>query len=147
MDTSIYSIVLEDINRTPDARSKTPDRFMVESTSVYFESYVHILKALQDLSPGALPFSQHLAPVTEEDLSADIEPPLYARAPGFRFDLSILLGKNEHFMLDSTDKLSRDRAIEKLIEANVLDRSQAKALVYSLCREIALIEGRVLMNI
>ncbi|CAG8650222.1 4167_t:CDS:2, partial [Paraglomus brasilianum] len=141
MDTSIYPIVLEDINRTPDVRSKTPDRFMVESTGVYFESYVHILKALQDLNPGALPFSRHLAPVTEEDLSADIEPPLYARAPGFRFDLSILLGKNENFMLDPTDELSQDRAIKKLTEANVLDRSQAEALVCSLCREVALIEG------
>ena len=123
MDTSIYPIVLEDINRTPDVRSKTPDRFMVESTGVYFESYVHILKALQDLSPGALPFSQHLAPVTEEDLSADIEPPLYARAPGFRFDLSILLGPNKHLMLDPTDEHSQGQAIEKLNEANVLDKS------------------------
>ena len=119
MDTSIYPIILEDINRMPDTGSKTSDRFMVESTGVYFESYVHILKALQDFNPGALPLHQLQKKIYRLSSSRHY----MQRAPGFRFDLSILLGPNKHLMLDPTDEHSQDQAIEKLNEANVLDKS------------------------
>ena len=146
IESSIYPIVLEDMalaRRLSETGPKSPDRFMVESTGVYFESYVHILKALQDSSPGALPFARHLAPATEEELSTELEPPLYARAPGFKFDLSALLDKKAPLTLEPVNEHSQNLAVQTLVQSGKLDESQAKALVYSLCREIALIEGIV----
>ncbi|CAI2183176.1 1421_t:CDS:2, partial [Funneliformis geosporum] len=37
-------------------------RFMVESTGVYLESYYHILKTLQSSNPSSLPFEKYFAP-------------------------------------------------------------------------------------
>ncbi|KAI8351963.1 hypothetical protein B0O80DRAFT_455126 [Mortierella sp. GBAus27b] len=128
--------------------------FLVESTGGFFESYRPILAALQKCVPAALPFGKYLAPTEEESLAmlnndAPVDPPLYARAPGFTYDLSILL-KGHRLTLDATNAESANKAIEVLQKRSTmklpdnekpLDKTQASALVETLCREVALISG------
>ncbi|KAG0279807.1 hypothetical protein BGZ95_000157 [Linnemannia exigua] len=118
--------------------------FLVESTGSFFESYRPILKALQTCVPATMPFGKYLAPSSEELITADkghIDPPLYTRAPRFRFDLSILLRGKLPCLLDVTDEQSVVRTTDMLRKYSTLDNTQASALVETLSREIALIKG------
>ncbi|KAG0297679.1 hypothetical protein BGZ96_005343 [Linnemannia gamsii] len=120
--------------------------FLVETTGSFFESYRPILKALQICVPATMPFGKYLAPTTEELLQlatqkGTIDPPLYTHAPGFRFDLSILLDKKRACQLEVSNSQSVNNAIEMLRAHSTLDNTQASALVETLCREIALIKG------
>ncbi|CAG8548421.1 10476_t:CDS:10, partial [Dentiscutata heterogama] len=140
--TSIYMIALKEIMKK-NSNNPTKGCFMVESTGVYFESYFHILKTLQQTSSSNLPFEKYLAPqVIENSSYAFVDPPTYARAPGFEFDLSVILeDKTKQLILNVVDTSSHKAVIQNLKELSRLDESQAQSLVYSLCREIALIEG------
>ncbi|CAG8550528.1 6058_t:CDS:10 [Dentiscutata erythropus] len=143
IDTSIYIIALKEIMKK-NSNKQTKGCFMVESTGVYFESYFHILKTLQQTSSSPnLPFEKYLAPqVIENSSFAFVDPPTYARAPGFEFDLSAILeDKTKQLSLNVVDTSSHKTVIQNLKELSRLDESQAQSLVYSLCREIALIEG------
>ncbi|CAG8526836.1 2633_t:CDS:10, partial [Gigaspora rosea] len=142
IDTSIYIIAMKEIMKKT-ANTHTKGCFMVESAGVYFESYFHILKTLQDTLPSNLPFEKYLAPqVIENSSFAFVDPPTYARAPGFVFDLSVILeDKNKQLSLNVADTANHKTIIQNLKELSRLDDSQAHSLVYSLCREIALIEG------
>ncbi|KAF9155352.1 hypothetical protein BG015_010198 [Linnemannia schmuckeri] len=120
--------------------------FLVESTGSFFESYRPILKALQICVPATMPFGKYLAPTSEEMLQfaaqkGTIDPPLYTRAPGFRFDLSILLKDNRPCQLEVDNSQSVEKAIDMLRAHSTLDNTQASALVETLSREIALIKG------
>ncbi|CAG8476927.1 30534_t:CDS:10 [Gigaspora margarita] len=144
IDSLIYQLALKEINKTNSGGSNKQMKrcFMVESTGVYFESYFHILKALQTKLPSSLPFEKYLAPqITENSSFAAVDPPIYARAPQFVFDLSILLNdKNKRLLLNVADRFSHEKVIQNLQKSSRLDNTQAKSLVYSLCREVALIE-------
>ncbi|CAG8719623.1 4995_t:CDS:10, partial [Gigaspora margarita] len=145
IDSLIYQLALNEIKKKNSGGSNEPTTrcFMVESTGVYFESYFHILKALQTKLPSSLPFEKYLAPqITENSFFAAVDPPIYARAPQFVFDLSILLNdKNKRLFLNVADRFSHENVIRNLQKSSKLDNTQAKSLVYSLCREVALIEG------
>ncbi|KAG0351896.1 hypothetical protein BGZ54_003054, partial [Gamsiella multidivaricata] len=120
------------------------DIFMVESMGGYFESYRPILQALQKLEPGAMPFGKYLAPTEEQPAIGSVTlvtPPLYALAPGFEFDLSVLLHPRVRCCLNVNDRLSRQRAVATLRAYSTSDDTQSEALVNSLCREVALING------
>ncbi|CAG8513757.1 2001_t:CDS:2 [Scutellospora calospora] len=88
INTSIYIIAMKEIMKKK-SNNRTTGCFMVESTGValieYFESYLHILKTI----PANFPSEKYLAPQVIENSSSD--PPTYTRAPGFKFDLSVLL--------------------------------------------------------
>ncbi|KAF9093273.1 hypothetical protein BGX23_003500 [Mortierella sp. AD031] len=120
--------------------------FLVESTGSFYESYRPILKALQTCVPATMPFGRYIAPTLDElpktaSEKGSIDPPLYTRAPDFRFDLSILLDDKRPCRLDVADRYSVDKAIEMLRGHSTLDQTQASALVETLSREIALISG------
>ncbi|KAI1315474.1 hypothetical protein EDD11_000755 [Mortierella claussenii] len=122
--------------------------FLVESMGGFFESYRPILKALQSCVPASLPFGKYIAPTLADMANIrtgpaviHVEPPLYASAPQFSFDLSVLLENNIQCRLDVADGGSIRRA-EILLQAySTLDDTQAKALVETLRREVALISG------
>ncbi|RUS19771.1 hypothetical protein BC937DRAFT_86940 [Endogone sp. FLAS-F59071] len=144
-DSSVYRAMLEDAE--PNNKSQRAEYFMVESPNVFFESYRPILTALQQKSytPANLPFGRYLAPsdiqVTPPlDPEESVDPPLYSRAPGFFFDLSVLL-RGVPYSLFVTEKESRVDAVKVLREHGVLDDTQSKALVDTLSREVALIKG------
>ncbi|CAG8471028.1 5060_t:CDS:10 [Dentiscutata erythropus] len=142
IDSQIYQIALEEVKKK-NFSEQTAGCFMVESTGVYFESYFHILKVLQTTLPSNLPFEKYLAPqITESSSFAVVDPPTYTRAPGFVFDLSVLLkDKNKRLLLNVADTSSHETVIRNLQELSSLDNTQAQSLVYSLCREVALIEA------
>ncbi|GBB94416.1 hypothetical protein RclHR1_02350015 [Rhizophagus clarus] len=178
IDPSIYSIALEDIsNFNKSKKTSSKNRFMVESTGVYLESYYHVLKTLQTTNPSSLPFEKYLAPnfsdlnsmnndvedvkgkmreeMREEMSSAydiKVDNPMYTRAPGFQFNLSILCKNQYNLYLNVADESTHDGVIKDIVEhSNIgklpngnpygLDETQAKALISSLTREIALVEG------
>ncbi|PKC57188.1 hypothetical protein RhiirA1_446280 [Rhizophagus irregularis] len=180
IDPSIYSIALNEISNFDKTNKKTSkNRFMVESTGVYLESYYHILKTLQTTNPSSLPFEKYLAPnfndlnvnngddtkgkmreEMREEMKKEmsniydvkVENPLYTRAPGFQFDLSILCKNQHNLQLNVADESTHDEVVKDIVKySNIgklpdgspygLDETQAKALISSLTREIALVEG------
>lgn len=141
-DPLSYLLMLDSTRHNSDAEQW----FLVESTGSFFESYRPILKALQVCVPATMPFGKYLAPTKEELLQlatqkGAIDPPLYTRAPGFHFDLSILLNNKQRCQLEVSNSQSVDKAIEMLRVHSTLDNTQASALVETLSREIALIKG------
>ncbi|RIA80711.1 hypothetical protein C1645_866307 [Glomus cerebriforme] len=161
IDPSCYTIALDDISY-PDKLTKKylERRFMVESTSVYLEAYYHILKNLQTIDSSSLPFEQYLAPNlndliknNDDSVNVKVENPVYTRAPGFQFDLSVLFkDKRRSIKLNVADSYTYDdiaryinnySSIGKSSDGTPygLDETQAKALISALTREIALIEG------
>ncbi|GBB88735.1 hypothetical protein RclHR1_15310002 [Rhizophagus clarus] len=178
IDPSIYPIALNEISNFDKTKKiSLKNRFMVESTGVYLESYYHILKTLQTTNPSSLPFEKYLAPSFNDsniDMDDDVdvkgkmkeemkkemsntfdikvENPMYTRAPGFRFDLSILCKNKHKLRLNVADDSSHDKVIKDIVKYSDigklpngtpygLDETQAKALISSLTREIALVEG------
>lgn len=147
-DPLSYLLMLDSIHQN----SAAEQWFLVESTGSFFESYRPILKALQICVPATMPFGKYIAPTSEELLQfvsqkGTIDPPLYTRAPGFRFDLSILLKDKRPCYLEVDNSQSVDKAIEMLRAYSTLDNTQASALVETLSREIALIKGYVDYNL
>ncbi|KAG0361714.1 hypothetical protein BGZ54_008993, partial [Gamsiella multidivaricata] len=131
------------------ASAKSPDMpdrwFLVQSKGGFFESYRPVLKSLQNCEPAILPFGKYIAPTEHEyntrlDAGGKVDPPLYARAPGFTFDLSVLV-KDQELRLDAADPQSVENAVHMLQRESTLDDTQASALVETLCREVALISG------
>ncbi|KAF9919050.1 hypothetical protein BX616_002398 [Lobosporangium transversale] len=120
--------------------------FLVESMGGFFESYRPILKALQLCMPASLPFGKYIAPskadetVMQQSGNVLVDPPLYSRAPGFTFDLSVVLNGQQQ-RLDVSDPNSIMNSKRALQRYSTLDDTQAEALVETLCREVALISG------
>ncbi|RHZ83153.1 hypothetical protein Glove_99g360 [Diversispora epigaea] len=146
IDSSLYKTAMKDISFKYKNKRDIGYRFLVESTDLLFESFKIILKTLQETEPSELPFEKYFAPQFEYKSNgpASVEPPIYARAPGFRFNLSTLLhsyARNQDVYLKVNDRRSHDSVIKNLAKYSTLDTTQAKALVSSLCREVALIEG------
>ncbi|PKY55180.1 P-loop containing nucleoside triphosphate hydrolase protein [Rhizophagus irregularis] len=78
--------------------------------------------------------------------------PLYTVAPGFQFDLSVLFKNEQSVKLSVAETISHNEVVKVIEEKSKvgksssggtygLDDTQAKALIYALTREIALIEG------
>jgi hypothetical protein len=115
IDPSIYPIALNEISNIDYITKKSlENRFLVESTSVYLEAYYHVLKSLQTIRPSSLPFEKYLAPDLNKSESGGIdikvESPLYTRAPGFQFDLSVLCkNKVQGLKLNVADTTTHNR--------------------------------------
>ncbi|PKC03010.1 hypothetical protein RhiirA5_452565 [Rhizophagus irregularis] len=159
IDPSIYPIALSEISNF--RKGSLEKRFMVESTGVYLEAYYHILKTLQTTDSSSLPFEKYLTPNFDDmnnvegsssTLDIKVESPMYTRAPGFQFDLSILCKNKHHLKLNVADKSSYNEVVKDIVKYSDIgklpngnpygmDETQAKALVSSLTREIALVEG------
>ncbi|KAF9302798.1 hypothetical protein BGZ74_004840, partial [Mortierella antarctica] len=130
-----------------NSTSKTSSKqwFLVESPGAYFGAYRPILRALQRSIPASLPFGKYLAPTVEEqaqirNASNFVDPPIYARAPTFQYNLAVLL-QGKECKLDVSSATSIKQAVRTLQNNSTLDDTQATALVDTLCREVALING------
>ncbi|KAF9159201.1 hypothetical protein DFQ26_006819 [Actinomortierella ambigua] len=126
--------------------SSTPGQecLMVQSMNSFFEAYRPVLQSLQTSEPGEMPFGKYLAPTDDQktdDAVTVVDPPMYARAPGFEFDLSVLLNPPATFHLDVLDPESCQQAVTALRTHSNLDDTQSQALVDALRREVALISG------
>jgi len=137
-DASVQMRVLREL-RSP---SKTQGlQFLVESPVLY-DSVKPFLEALCRV-PEDIPFSDYLVLQAKENLAKKIvAPPRYAAMPGFRYDLSGLFDEPRQLKLDVRSEESISRA-RKELEASRLDPSQADAVMDTLTREVALIQGYV----
>ncbi|GAA5879581.1 hypothetical protein JCM16303_003260 [Sporobolomyces ruberrimus] len=103
------------------------------------------LKALQGIEPPTLPFAKYLSALPPPaDSPIKLDAPLFARTPGFTYDLSGSLEGHsppDSLVLDINDKESVRVARQVLTESSRLDASQADAMVDALGREVALIRG------
>lgn len=118
-------------------------KVLIESP-VLFEAIRPFLEALKT-EPEIIPFSRYLVFHPSDYLSnCTIDPPKYARIPGFHFQLSSLFDRGveeDDLRMSVSDKSSVDHARAELRQASRLDPSQADAVIAALSRELVLIQG------
>ncbi|PCH43420.1 nucleoside triphosphate hydrolase protein [Wolfiporia cocos MD-104 SS10] len=140
-DSEVELRILQELKHSERDRQGT--RVLVEAT-VLFESVRPFLEALR-VEPETVPFSRYLAHHPPGFLStSNILPPEYARAPGFKFQLSSLFPPEAEvgdLTVDVTDATSVATARTMLREHSRLDPSQADAVIEALMRELVLIQG------
>ncbi|KAF8959737.1 hypothetical protein BDZ97DRAFT_1666780 [Flammula alnicola] len=139
-DPSVELRVLQDLRNSQ--RSTSGVKLLVES-SVMFEAIRPFLDALKS-TPEDIPFSRYLVHQPSGQLqTCRLEPPQYARLPGFTFQLASLFSEDsgiEDVTLSVHDPGSIESARTALRKSR-LDPSQADAVVDTLIREVALIQG------
>ncbi|KAJ8523127.1 hypothetical protein ONZ45_g408 [Pleurotus djamor] len=125
-------------------RSYDPDevKLFVEATVMY-EAIRPFLEALC-VVPETLPFSRYLPHFPPDSFkTVKIEPPKYATAPGFRFQLASLFDPDadvDDFVMNASSPASTNAA-RLALRRSRLDPSQAESVVDSLTREVSLIQG------
>ncbi|KAI7270370.1 hypothetical protein KC345_g7443 [Hortaea werneckii] len=116
---------------------------LVEFPGVLLPAFQPTLRAMQRLSATLeVPFADVLAPVsTTANPTRDIEiqPPNYATRPGFEFDFSAVTTGGE--ALRFTPGRDIEGVAAELARHSSLDHGQARAVVSSLSRSLALIQG------
>ncbi|KAG6083616.1 hypothetical protein E4U16_003878 [Claviceps sp. LM84 group G4] len=110
-------------------------RFLVEFPGVLLDSFKHTLAALQDLYKRPdVPFSDTIAPPPEAAANVVVQPPLFARRPGFNYDAGCLQTGLVLSPMNNTDS-------QELASRTGLDESQSMAVLNTLSREISLVQG------
>ena len=119
----------------------TSEYAILLDNNIMFEALHPFLKTLQDVEPTSIPFS-HIISSSDSLESLSVQPPSYARVPGFRFDLQCLARSGENVpSLDASDEMSALIARRQLQASSDLDPSQVDAVVDTLTREVSLIQG------
>lgn len=121
------------------------DVFLFEVPGFILATVEPFLKALKDKDPTSLPFASYLCASTP----LAVEPPLFARNPSFRYTLNTLLKPTSSIAtleLSVLDPSSIATARENLATESAVDPSQANALVGILIRELALVQGYVVLR-
>lgn len=117
----------------------SPGKSLVEFPGVLLASFKHTLEALQQLSQKPdLPFTDLVAPETvAAETEARVSAPLFARAPGFVYDLACLTQDDRPL----SASLERLPAMDEVSSKTGLDLTQSDALLNTLSRELSLIQG------
>ncbi|RPB23174.1 hypothetical protein L211DRAFT_787516 [Terfezia boudieri ATCC MYA-4762] len=125
--------------------------FLVEFPGLLFASFEPILRFLQKMSDGSIPFSKLIAPEgngpndhPEANETGDavikVSPPLYLMRGSVILDLSVIL-KEPSANTRLTHSIERPCSILDLYTHTTLDKGQCEALLGGLSRELALIQG------
>jgi len=125
--------------------------FLVEFPGLLFASFEPILRFLQKMSDGTIPFSKLIAPEgndpndhPEADETRDavikVPPPLYLMRGNVTLDLSVIL-KEPSANTQLTHSIERPCRALDLYTHTTLDKGQCEALLGGLSRELALIQG------
>ncbi|GEM12803.1 P-loop containing nucleoside triphosphate hydrolase protein [Rhodotorula toruloides] len=144
---ALYQLARDEKVRLAGVPPQTPNMLLFELPGFLLSTVEPFLLALKHLSSSSIPFAEILsakAPANGETIN--VQPPLYARNPGFTFDLSCLLEDGATpgtLIMRATDAQSVANAKDVLAQpgASKLDATQAQAMVDCLCREVALVEG------
>ncbi|KAL7925000.1 hypothetical protein ACQKWADRAFT_284759 [Trichoderma austrokoningii] len=111
---------------------------LVEFPGILLASFKHTLDALKEMRQRPyMPFTDLLAPTDPNTTQANIQPPQYARAAGFAFDLRCLTNDGTEFLV-SPQHLPDPKTVEARTS---LDVTQSSALLNTLSRELSLIQG------
>ncbi|MDV3182345.1 MAG: hypothetical protein Q8869_00510 [Candidatus Phytoplasma australasiaticum] len=113
-----------------------PSKRLVEFPGVVLPSFQYTLEALQELSRKPdMPFTDLIA--NESSIpteSVTVSPPLFARAPGFTFDMKCLTVDRKAFSVD----LNSVPTVEEVSSRTGLDTTQSEALLNTVSREVSL---------
>ena len=125
------------------SHSRNDDVKIMLESPVMFEAIRPFLQALR-AEPESLPFAKYIVHHPPGDLKlVAIDPPRYALAPSFYYQLSSLFPAEagvEDFKLFPTNPDSVEIARQALLDSR-LDPSQVEAVVNTLTRELSLIQG------
>lgn len=139
-DPSVELRILHILKSSP---SQQPGTIILVEAPVMFEAIRPFLEALR-VEPESVPFGKHLVLRPSGFFpSAGLEPPQYARLPGFAYQLAPLFPPEAgvtDLKLFASDPNSITNARRELQHSR-LDESQADAVVDALTREVALIQG------
>lgn len=129
------------------AQKNCHTNLIIEFPGVLLATFMPVLENIQQMQKDSrLPFQEWIVPNLAGDSAAiarayvNVPPPLYARSPGFSYDLKpILKDPEDGLFLD----VSADNSTipHELNERTSLDRGQCEALITALTREFALIQG------
>ncbi|PSS38020.1 hypothetical protein PHLCEN_2v105 [Hermanssonia centrifuga] len=140
-DPDVELRILQELRRPVHERDGM--KVLIEAT-VMFASVRPFLEALR-VEPTTVPFSKYIVHRPHNELcTIPIDPPAYARAPDFAFELASLFSPEaevESMKLSVSDPESVAVAREELRKRSRLDPSQADAIVDALTRELVLIQG------
>lgn len=127
--------------RSGTTHSRGPRTSFLLDNGIMFESVRPFLDTLRTVEPTSIPFSEYIS--REEDLSGiPMQPPRYARVPGFVYDLKCL--NKSPLTLQAMNPASIAATRQALIQNSSLDVSQVHSVVDALTREICLIQGCVI---
>ncbi|KAF5005762.1 hypothetical protein FDECE_7804, partial [Fusarium decemcellulare] len=114
--------------------------FLVEFNGLYVDAYLPVLENLQRIQrEGQIAFQEWILPSPAE--GQEMEPPLYARQPGFVFPLGCI-AKDKKSVLRIDPMGGIDNINMQELEAETgLDPGQCHGLAAALTREYALIQG------
>jgi hypothetical protein len=116
-------------------------RRLVEFPGVLLASFKHTLEALQEISrQPKLPFTDLIAPSDKASQEAHVNLPLYARQPGFTYDLSCLTTDRQALEISARD-LRRESALDLVSSRTLLDPTQSSAFLDALSKELSLVQG------
>lgn len=122
--------------------AQTGTKVLVEAP-VMFEAIRPFLEALR-VEPESLPFARYLVHRSDDFLrSIKISPPQYALVPGFTYQLASLFPPEagvDDLKLDVSDPTSI-AFVRAQLKMSRLDASQGEAVVDTLTRELAMIQG------
>lgn len=109
-------------------------RYLVEFPGVLLASFKHTLEALQEISrQPRLPFTDLIAPPDTSSQDAHIDLPLYARQPGFTYDLSCLSVDRQALEISARDLRSQS-TLELVTSRTLLDTTQSSAFLDALSK-------------
>lgn len=113
-----------------------PNRRLVEFPGVLLPSFQYTLEALQELSRKPdIPFTDLIAPDSPSQTERVIvSPPLFARTPGFSFDMKCLALDGKAFSV----RLHRIPTVDEVSSRTGLDTTQSGALLSTMSREVSL---------
>lgn len=120
--------------------TKTPKhQTLCEFPGVLLPAFYYTLDALKamSLAPEDIPLSDLIAPFPPRTEEIDIGLPDYAKATGFRFELSSLVNHEAHLELEPSQPFD----YATLERHSSLDRAQQTAVINALTRRLALMQG------
>ncbi|OCF35130.1 hypothetical protein I316_03171 [Kwoniella heveanensis BCC8398] len=128
------------------SRSQAADQ---EASMVFFEvpgfllgTLMPFLERLQTMDPWNVPFQQYIAGTTDSNLPIPhIDPPRFARDDKFVYNLDRLVSNPGGLRMRPSHPVQVKEAHETLLIHSPLDESQASALLDSMSREVAIVEG------
>ncbi|GAB0138195.1 hypothetical protein EsDP_00006437 [Epichloe bromicola] len=113
----------------------TERKFLVEFPGILLDSFKHTLTALQDIyKKPNVPFSDLIAPSSEKKTDVLVQPPLFARRPGFNYKAHCL---RKGLIISAVG----DTEPGELVACSTLDHSQSSAILNTLSRELSLVQG------
>ena len=117
--------------------------FLIDLPDVLAAGFVDHLRSLQRCyTAGTFPFSDIIAPKSETTESLILQPPSYARTPGFQFDLNSLRDPEKVSLReDLLISPGASEGLKAVKDLTTLDDGQAMALFDSLNRQLAFTQG------